>query len=369
MQNILMCVYGNIMTDARVNRAAVTLSKDHNITVISNGKQIHVNDVKYKNIILNIESGGIVNFLRYIFKVYEYILKERPDVVYAHDYYTSILIWILKIRRFKTIYIYDSHELIIPDRKINRRLMFFYYFEKKIIKKLNLLICTSQARSDIMKKHYNLSYTPIVIRNVSMLNTNKYNEILQQHPYLNDFFSKPGITIVYSGVISSNRCISKLIKAAALMTPKYKVLIIGDGDDLKNLKSLSGNFPNLTIEFTGTIPHQYLGSILSKCDIGFIYYPVDHQNNIFCASNKVFEYTSVNLPIVANNNPTIRKELEYNGIGIANDDILTCIKEVCGKIDTFKKNITEYNKKNTWEKESFLLLKCINEVINTYKNE
>lgn len=360
MQTILMYVYGDITTDARVNRSAVALSKYYNVTVLSSGQQTSISETRFKNIILKTKKSGIIGFFHYIFKVYSYVKKEKPNIIYAHDYYSTIAIWLLRLIRFKATYIYDAHELIIPQKtQKNNHLKFFYFFEKKIINKVNLVICASEERCTIMTKHYNLKKKPIIIRNVSKLDVTDDEESRKIIFSLKDFFSKPGTTIVYSGVVSMSRNLTSLILAAASMTPKYKVLIVGNGNDLNNLKKLANEHSELVIHFTGTIPYKYLGTILLKCDIGYVYYPIDSLNNIYCASNKVFEYASVNLPIVANNNPTILKELETNHIGISGEDAQACISIVANNLKKYKQDILIYNQKNTWEQEAIKLVNSI----------
>lgn len=357
---IVMYVYGDITTDARVNRAAEALSSDYSVTLISTDCGKNIKPCSYTNVLVGRNENGIMNLFRNIFYAFKQIQNIKPEIVYCHDYYSTILITILLLCRYKCKVVYDAHELIIPEQGIkDRRLLFFYWFEKIIIKKVALCICASESRCDFMVSHYKLKTRPIVIRNISQLSINEdlmTQEILSR---FSQFFCDPAQTIVYAGVVTKKRKITELAKAVIQLAPNYKLLIVGNGDALQEIKELSYNNRNVNMCFTGTIPYDSLGAILSKCDLGFVYYPTDTLNNKYCASNKVFEYASVSLPMISNENITIKEELETNHIGVANDNIIEAIKNIANRIDEYKDNCIKYTKKNPWSNESLKLLNAI----------
>ena len=67
-KKLLMYVYGDITTDARVNRAANALADEFDVTVISTNFGKEVKDDKYKNILIGSASTGIYSriFMRHI---------------------------------------------------------------------------------------------------------------------------------------------------------------------------------------------------------------------------------------------------------------------------------------------------------------
>src|SRR3989338_5284337 len=53
-----------------------------------------------------------------------------------------------------------------------------------------------------------------------------------------------------------------------------KLLIVGDGDDIKNLKELVKNLKlSRSISFTGNIPHQKVSKEIQDSDICITFYP------------------------------------------------------------------------------------------------
>ena len=349
-KKMIMYVYNDITTDARVQRAANALAFDFDLTLISTQKGKKIEDSNYKNILVGGALTGLWGILETIWVSWRIIRRQHPVVVYCHDYYSAILAFMLIITRYSGRIVYDAHELIIPeDGRIDKRLKFFYWFEKQIVKKVDLLVCASERRGDIMQKHYGLKSKPFVVPNISQLdiydNDPDTANILST---LKDFFSKDGLTIVYAGVVTSSRKINELFDAVLSIADKCKLLIVGDGEALNLLKEKSAEHPELYVTFTGKVPYKSLGSILSRCDIGFLYYPVDTFNNIYCASNKIYEYASVGLPMLANDNPTIKQSLEEAQIGISTSNFKEGLLFLAEKSKMFKNNCITFTINNQW---------------------
>ena len=361
-RKVIMFVYGDITTDARVQRAADSLSENFDLTLISLNKNKTIKDQNFKNILINETSrNNVINYFKTIYESKKIIERESPDIVYGHDYFSPLLIYLLKNKLKNTKFIYDAHELIIPDSKIKESLRnkFFRLLERKIISKIDLLVCTNEERAKLMKGFYNLTYNPLIIRNISLLKKNKEVSNKEINQNLEIFFSKPGITLVYAGVITNDRKLDNLIKAIGNEVTKFKLLIVGDGPSYNELKIKCELSNNLIYLFTGKVPYQSLGTILSKCDIGFIYYPNDTLNNIYCASNKLYEYASIDLPILANENPTITKFLDKYKIGIATNDFHKGLKILANNLQEFKSNCGKFIEENQWKNESKKLLEYI----------
>ena len=363
-----MFVYGDITTDARVQRAANSLVNKYDVTVVSVNVHKAVGSFLFKNVVLNCDCK--FHFLKYfifIFKSLQYLLKNDFVLLYGHDYYSALLLRIafcLPHRKFRILY--DAHELIIPEENSEqeRRMQFFFKWEKSIIKRVDLLLCASDERGNLMRDYYGLDKPPVVIRNISQLCISSDEETKGIIDSLSDFFSHKGKTVVYAGVVTSSREIIRLLQACIDLAPQYKLLIVGNGDSVAPMKMLSNKHPELVVEFTGAVPYKSLGAILSRCDIGYIYYPVNTLNNIYCASNKLYEYASVNLPILANKNPTISNSLLVNDLGVSCEDFVKGIIEVDSKLDTYRENCKLFTKHNSWNSESQKLQNAVNEVLS-----
>ena len=316
-----------------------------------------MDDADYKNILLKgCLSIPSLNYLATVWQAFKIIKKEKPEIVYAHDYFSALLVrllLLLKRKHCKKI-IYDAHELIIPEKgkDAGRRLNFFYKQEKKIVNKVDLLVCASEERGMMMNHHYCLKQPPVAINNISQLFISDDPTTVNILKSMEGFLSSPGITVVYAGVVTKGRRIDRLFEAVSELAPRFKLLIVGNGPSLEELKAEAAKQTYMVSLFTGGVPYKSLGAILSKCDIGFLYYPVNTLNNIYCASNKIYEYASVGLPMLANENPTVKKYLEEVAIGIATSDFKKGLEEVSEKVDTYKTNCEQFTSNNLWEKEA-----------------
>lgn len=354
-----MYVYGDIITDGRVNRAANALSDDYEVTVISTNYGKPVDDDKFRNVLIGNLKGGVAGLLKNINSAFRLISRAKPSIVYCHDYYSAILAWLLLHLRRKIKVVYDAHELIISEKGYkDRRQNFFYWFEKHVVRKVDLLICAKEERGNLMMSHYHLAQMPLVIKNISKLEIDDFSAsgLLNE---LSDFFAIEKKTIVYAGVLSSGRGVDTLIDAVYQNRTTCKLLVIGGGPKREDLQKKAAMMEGLDYSFTGKIPYKFLGSLLSRCDVGYVHYPNDTLNNIYCASNKVYEYASVALPIVANTNPTIKCELSNNGIGISSENLSDALKTVLGDLPLYRDNCKRYSVCNPWENEAVKLLRAV----------
>lgn len=365
-KKILMYVYGDITTDARVQRAANALSNNFDVTVLSHDKGKKVEDGAYRNILLKGWSGHpFLTTLGTVWNAYKLVKRERPDCVYCHDYYSSLLCRLLLNKKYCKRIIYDAHELIIPEEghPMDSRQRIYYKLEKSIVKKVDLVISASRERSEMMKQHYNLSTTPLAINNISQLTISDGSPTKETLKSLEAFFAKPGVTVVYAGVVTKSRRIGQLLDAVISLAPMFKLLVVGNGDALGDLRQKAESVPELVSAFTGAVPYKSLGAILSRCDIGFLYYPVDTLNNTYCASNKIYEYASVGLPMLANENPTVKQILEKTLIGLSNDNFAEGLQIISAEVEKYKNNCLLFTQKNQWSEEARKLEEAIRRII------
>ncbi len=308
-KKMFMFVYNDLATDARVMRTINSLSKDYELIIYSIGATKEIKNVSQKQFKM---PSGKIGYLYFICRVIFRILFGKEDYIYGHDYYSCLAIFIGLNFKGRKKYIYDAHELIIPDKKKqhdSKRLSFFYYFEKKIVNRVSLLITASKERSELMEQHYKLNEQPVHFDNISILpKCNKLKHIQQIIPGItvDDF------VIVYAGAIIESRGLETLFEDLKNLE-SVKVICIGSGD---YKQVLMDKYPLPNITFLSAIAYEELSCIISHCDIGFINYPMTDLNNIYCASNKVYEYPSAGIPFCYYFNPTIDKIAQKNGIGI-----------------------------------------------------
>lgn len=352
MKKMLMFVYNDLSTDSRVQRSLSVLNRLFEITVICTGGAVDYPNVEC--IVIESENSGRMRYFDTILKTLSLMKSYKYDCLYLHDYYSCVLS--LFVHRKKTV-IYDAHELIVPDDNMpdNLRDKFFRVFEKRAVKIADLIIVANEQRGLLMSNYYHLRQPPFCVPNYSELPMDNGYSMSNE---LEQFFTSKKLTIVYAGALSYDREIDKLITEINNNQDFYKILIIGDGPAYNDLIRLASSCNGLDYLFMGSVPYCHLGTILSKCDIGFISYPKTNLNSIYCASNKIYEYASVKLPMLCNDNPSLKEVVGKNGIGLCVSD--TTDAGCCGSIDEALKlinnnyayyltNIESFRSKNSWD--------------------
>ena len=348
----IMVVMNTLETDARVQRAAGALGNFLNVTLIGIGNSCGYQ--KYEQVILTIRAkAGTLRYFEYLRKVKAYLRIHRFDVFYAHDYFSAALVpWVRKHYPDATI-IYDSHELIFPAKgfRQSRRDAFFSYFEKKAVRSADLVICASKERANLMRAYYKIEEAPLVIENISQLpiiHDETSSKLLDSAKYVLD---NNDIVLVYAGVLSSGRKIESLINIVA-SRDDTQLLVIGGGPDFERLISIAEQKIRGKYCFTGSIPYKYMGLLLEKCDIGYISYPTDSLNNTYCAPNKIYEYASVGLPMIAPYNPTIKEFFDEFKIGVIDDDLGIAFDKVRESLADYKNNCTKFTSAHQWSQKA-----------------
>ncbi|EPI00977.1 hypothetical protein D920_00586 [Enterococcus faecalis 13-SD-W-01] len=305
MSKIEMFVFNNLSTDARVKRSIDALANENQIKIYSYGSEekFHI----YKKVI-NISTGSDdkkMNYFKYLFFVVKQLIASKADVFYGHDYYSLPILFILCYLKRKKKIIYDAHELLINDPKIKytKREMFFIFFEKKIINKVNV-IAASEDRAEIMKQYYHLKKMPIVIENISILKNSTQKLDSATLSVIKKFKENSNFLYGYTGVLSKERNILKFVKDI-IEKSEDSILVVGKGDQKKEIENLYGD--NEKVLLLDTVPYEQLYEIVGYIDAGIIQYPSTNWNNKYFASNKIFEYASRKKPFIFYDNPTLEK--------------------------------------------------------------
>jgi glycosyltransferase involved in cell wall biosynthesis len=133
-----------------------------------------------------------------------------------------------------------------------------------------------------------------------------------------------GLIVVYSGSLNARRKLGNLILAfwrACTEVPNLQLIILGEGDDLNHLKSLSQRLSiSDRVFFLGYVNYREVPAFLSAADIAVSYVPIfpafDAQPPL-----KTIEYLACSLAVIATNTTGNRRFIahEWNGL-LTKDD-------------------------------------------------
>lgn len=153
----------------------------------------------------------------------------------------------------------------------------------------------------------------------------------------------------------------------------FILIILGDGDIKEELKELAESLSLADrIIFLPSVPMNELHNYTTSADLGILPYEKVSLNNYYCLPNKIFEYMTAGLPVVASNFPELKKIIEEEKIGYVfdetnPDDIAQKIRLVFsdpGKYFQMKENsLKAVKNKYNWRNEAKKLIKIYEQVL------
>lgn len=209
-----------------------------------------------------------------------------------------------------------------------------------LIGKAKSTIACEKNRARVMKQWYGLEKLPYV-----MPNKPQYEITAELSQRVKDFKEKLNGKkyILYQGVIEKDRSVKSLANALNKTKEYYELVIIGKsakGNEKEVIEEIKSIYTD--VSYGGFFPAPQHLHITEGACIGVAFYDASSLNNMFCAPNKIFEYSKFNVPILGNDIPGLQCTVEKNGAGICVD--MENPDEIAKAIDKISENYEEYQK-------------------------
>lgn len=320
----LVILFNTLEYDGRAQRMIEVLSGFGQITLVDirtsgNIPRAVIDGIDRVVVQLPSSAGKIARHLRLCWTALNLCRRIKPDVVVAEDFFTTMPSWLLAKLSSASL-IYDAHELIIPEpgKRLSLRDRLWYFFERWVVPRADLVVAANQERARLMAEHYHLSYTPEFIRNIPSQppNNSGENQLFTTYPALMKHSTDERL-ILYQGHMALSRGIGRFVESIAHLPARFKLVLAGEGPDREEIGVLANRFGlSERIIQLGHIPNRDLPFITQACDIGIVVYPFSGLNNIYCSPNKVFEYAQAGLPMIATNQPPLKAMVELYQLGL-----------------------------------------------------
>lgn len=123
--------------------------------------------------------------------------------------------------------------------------------------------------------------------------------------------------ILYQGSLARERNLDSFIKACGLLdNNEYVTVLLGKTTEaLSDYKKYNPNL--IHVEYIPAPDYLYITSLAY---IGIVTYSPDKLNTIYCAPNKIFEYSAFGVPMIGNDIPGLRYTIDNAECGIVCDD-------------------------------------------------
>lgn len=213
---------------------------------------------------------------------------------------------------------------------------------KKFAQRAQQVIVPEYNRACIFRVWWDLARTPYVLPNAPYKIDPVSNEDLSEKYRkivgdLNEAVKGRKI-ILYQGLITPRRKLDGIALAVKELKEEFAFVVLGPQfdnyvDDLKKI--------NPDTIWIPSIPAPYHFVITRMAHIGIVVYNFTNLNNIFCAPNKIWEYSYVSKPMLCNDIPGLRYTVEYEKAGLCVE--MEEVPEVTKAIRTIDDNYTAYS--------------------------
>jgi glycosyltransferase involved in cell wall biosynthesis len=298
-------------------------------------------------------------FLFYMFfniRLFTYLLFHKYDILVSNDLDTLLPNFLVsKIRSIPLIY--DSHEYFTGMPEIRDRPFVKFVWnliESSIFPHLKHVMTVSDHISEKYWDQYGIR--PVVVRNCAYSS----GHIM---PYSRDELkieNEMMLVILQGTGINIDRGGEELIDALTLLGNVF-LLIIGSGDSIHNLKNrvnLAGKSGN--VRFINSMPWEELMRYTKSADIGVSLDKDTNLNYRFSLPNKLFDYISAGIGVLASDLPELRRIINEYRCGIIIDEVtpekiaaaLSNLSHNRERLNEFKKNASTAAAKLNWDIES-----------------
>lgn len=289
--------------------SSLAKNKDYHVSlIVADGKGDETkNGVKILDVGSN-TGGRLFRMTKTVKKVFEKAKDLNSDMYHIHD--PELIPIGLKLKKIGFNVIYDAHE-DLPKQLLSKP-----YLNKpaKIIlsnalEKYQKLICN--------KFNYIITATPYI--RDKFLKINKNTVDINNFPIIGELFndipwSEKKDEVCYVGSLSSIRGIKEIVKAMEYLE-NIKLNLVGTFNEKlieEEVKSYNGW---QSVNELGFMHRTGVSNVMKFSKVGIVtFYPL--PNHIDSQPNKMFEYMSAGLPVIASNFPLWKEIIEGNNCGI-----------------------------------------------------
>ena len=291
---------------------------------------------------------------------------EKDDILWIVNELTVIYAGSQFLKKFEGRYIFTMYELH-PKGFRSRNI-------KKAANYAAINVVPEYNRAHIQKLFFKLKELPLVLPNKPENHPKQKNmEIgIEDVEYkLNKIKESGKKIILYMGIIGKERPLEPFLEAISEMREQYEFVVMGR--ETEYLKKLQNDYPD-NFTYLGFFKPPLHLAVASHADIGMLIYVSENSkfglNAMYCAPNKIYEYTGFGMPVITNDIPGLYYTVEMNQIGCCVDvnnkkQIQENLQKILISYDEFSENaINFYNDLSIKENVTSILTKFYEKLDN-----
>jgi glycosyltransferase involved in cell wall biosynthesis len=293
---------------------------------------------------------------------------NKYDLLVANDLDTLLPNYVVsKIRKIPLIY--DSHEYFTGVPEIQNRPFVKWVWktiERYVFPRLRNVMTVSDPIAEKYSEEYGIR--PVTVRNCAEsskeIRSFTHKELGIGHSHL--------LAVIQGTGINAGRGGEELIEAIQ-MTDGVTLFIIGSGDLLPLLKSKVNDL-NIKdrVRFIPTLPWNEMMRFTKSADVGLSLDKDSNLNYRFSLPNKIFDYISAGIPVIAGDLQEVKKIIEGNSCGIIIPEIspeeiskaLIRIRDNQKFLNNLKQNSVKASEELSWGKENIKVIAFYKMLLN-----
>lgn len=240
--------------------------------------------------------SGIAFYLEYNFRLFRYLLKLKPSLIYAVDLDTLLSAKLYQLMTQCKV-IFDSHEYFTEVPELSKKRLKKWIWSclgRWAITDQTTCITVNASLSQILEEKYGQPFS--VLRNIPSISEKEHKINLNQDQKI----------ILYLGAVNVGRGIELACQAIAeqRLSDVYRLWIIGDGDILNDLQAQYGDIDR--IDFMGWVKPTDLSAIVSQAWLGINMLDAVSDSYYYSLTNKYFDYINHGIPAIHMDYPEYR---------------------------------------------------------------
>lgn len=249
--------------------------------------------------------GKVSIYLKFRYKAWSIIKKYKDE---------NTILWLGTVDGALALMgKYKRMSYILSVLELYDKYPFYRFGLKRIIGNASAVIACEETRAKIMKIWWDLKQEPYVLPNKPYSHPRELQQTsttLELETAISKIRDKK--IILYQGIISADRDLAVLAEALNEMKSDYTLVLMGKSfyDGAEKVQKIYGNSIYL-----GYFPAPLHLQITSYAHIGVANYDDSSLNNLFCAPNKIYEYSGFNIPILGSNVPGLMSTIGAFGAG------------------------------------------------------
>lgn len=291
----------------------------------------------------------------------DYNLK-KDDLLWIVNEMTPILAGSSFAKKYKGQYIftlYELHNATWATRNI-----------KKVAQNAKITVVPEYNRAHMQKYFFNLNKLPLILPNKPLdiiEGKNLYIDNRENREKIENIKRTGKKIILYMGIIGPERPLEKIIEVTRTHKDKYEFVILGRPSTYLDYleQKYNGDFTYLGF----VTPPNHI-NIASHADIGVLIYIPQGKiglNALYCAPNKIYEYSGLGLPVITNDIPGLYNLVKSYNCGVSFD--LDDIQDIICKISEVMDHYAEYQNGAYQLFKSVDVREIVNRIIDAAKSK